>query len=131
MDTLGQSSLLVAVVTFALGFSVLSRNVRNKLFISFALLTMLVSAWSISFFLEKVWPDFGFYRLHLFFNILLAPAGLSFIRMMVRIRDGASRRLLDISLLSGFALSIALLFHWDSNPIVLQMIYFSPILIVF
>ncbi len=131
MDTLGQSSLLVAVVSFALGFSVLARNVRNILFLSFALLTTLVSAWSLSFFLEKIWPGFGFYRLHLFFNVLLAPASLILIRVMVRIYDNVSRRLLAVSVLMAVSLSFALLMHFETVPWVRQFICFSPILVVF
>ncbi len=130
MDILGQSSLLVSVTSFALGFSVLSRNVRNILFIAFAMETTLVSAWALAFFLEKIWPGFGFYRLHLFFNVLLAPASLTLIRVMVRIQDGLSRRLLDISILMAVFLSVALLLHWETIPFIRQLIYFSPALVV-
>jgi len=69
MDILGQSALLVSVTSFALGFSILARNVRNKLYIAFALVTTVVSAWALAFFLEKVWPAGTFYRFHLLFNI--------------------------------------------------------------
>jgi GAF domain-containing protein len=130
MDTLGQSALLVAVTSFAFGFSVLARNVRNVLFLTFALVTSIVSAWAMSFCLEKLWPGIGFYRFHLFFNVWLAPACLIFIRVMVRIQDQASRRLISVSSLIAVLLSIAILFNWDSYPWVLQLIYFSPALIV-
>ena len=130
-NTLSQSSLLVAVISFALGFSVLSRNVRNILYICFALLSTLVSVWALSFFLEKIWSGYGFYRLHLFFNVLLAPAGLILIRVMIRIQDKVSRRFLDISLFMAIALTLALLFHLEIFPWVRFLIYFSPVLIVF
>lgn len=130
MDILGQSALLVALTTFAMGFSVLARNVRNKLFLSFAVLTTLVSAWALSYFLDKIWPGFGFYRLHLFFNVWLAPAGLSFIRIMVRIQDKFSRRLLGGAALQGAILSLALLFNFEEIPWVLYIIYFAPIMLV-
>jgi hypothetical protein len=103
MDILGQSSLLVGVTSFALGFSVLARNAKNKLFISFAVLTTLISGWGLCFFLEKVWPGGSFYRWHLFFGVWLGPSALVFIRIMVRLASGASRRLLDLSILHGFA----------------------------
>src|SRR6185312_3995529 len=129
MNILGQSSLLVSVISFSIGFAVLARNVRNTLFLSFATLTTLISAWALSFFLDKIWGGFGFYRLHLFFNILLAPVCLIFIRMMVRIRDQWSRRLLDISVVLAGVLSVALLFRLEAIPGILQLIYFSPALV--
>ena len=131
MDTLGQTALIVAVVSFALGFSVLARNVRNKLFLSFASFMTVISAWALSFFLEKIWAGYGFYRLHLFFNILLAPVGLNFIRVLVRIQDTWSRRLLDGSVLLSFLLSLALLLRLDSSVWIRRIIDFVPIALVF
>ncbi len=130
MDILGQSALLVSLTSFSLGFSVLARNVRNILFLSFAAMTTLISAWSIVIFLEKIWPGLGIYRLHLFFNVLVAPASLWFIRILVRINDGVSRRLLELSLVLAVCLSIALGLHLDSHPWILQLIYFCPVLVV-
>ena len=131
MDILGQSSLWVALVSFSLGFSVLARNVRNTLFLSFAIMATLVSAWALSFFLAKAWGGAEFYRLHLFFNILLSPAILSFIRVMVRIQDHWSRRFFHLSIIIAVILSTAILLRWEVNPYILQCIYFSPILVVF
>jgi signal transduction histidine kinase len=129
MDIVSQTSLLVAVTSFALGFSVLARNVRNILFLTFAMLTSLISAWAFAYFLSKVWTEFGFYRLHLLFNILLGPAGLIFIRVMVRVHDKVSRRLFILSTILSFFLILALLFQLDSHPWVLQTIYFAPALV--
>jgi two-component system sensor histidine kinase HydH len=130
MDTLGQTALIVAVVSFALGFSVLARNVRNKLFLSFAWFTTVISAWSLSFFLEKIWAGYGFYRIHLFFNVLLAPVALSFIRVLVRIQDSWSRRLLDGSIVLAAILSVGLIFRWESSPWIRGLIDFLPAAIV-
>ena len=130
MDILGQSSLLVGVTSFSLGFSVLSRNVKNVLFLSFAILTTLISAWSLAFFLDKIWGEFGFYRLHLLLNIWLAPAGLFFIRVMVRMQDKASYRLLYFSILWAFSLSMALLLGQDLSNWIFPLVYFTPALIV-
>lgn len=126
MDILGQSSLLVGVTSFALGFSVLARNVRNVLFLAFAVLTALISAWALSFFLDRIWKDYGFYQLHLFFNVLLVPACLYFIGVMVRLDDRLSRSLLVMSLVLSIGLGGAILFSLESVPWVLQLIYFSP-----
>jgi two-component system, NtrC family, sensor histidine kinase HydH len=130
MDTLAQTSLLVAVTSFALGFSVLSQNVRNKLFISFAMMTSLISMWSFSFFLSKVWEEPAVYRLHLFTHVMLVPASLAFIRVMIRIQDNGSRRLFSLSVLLACALDVLLLFHFESHAWFRQVIYYFPILVV-
>ncbi|MFZ9594943.1 MAG: two-component system sensor histidine kinase NtrB [Bdellovibrionia bacterium] len=131
MDTLGQTALWVAVTSFSLGFSVLSRNVRNKLFLAFASLTTVVSAWSLTFFLEKIGWGSGFYQLHLFFNVLLGPVGLVFIRVLVRIQDSLSRRLLHGTSFLAAVLSVALLFQFDETIWVRQLIYFLPAVLWF
>ena len=135
MDILGQSALFVGLISFALGFSVLARNAKNKLFLAFAVLTTVISAWAICFFFEKIWPGGTFYRWHTLFGIWLGPAGLGFVRVMVRIpdrfNDRLSRRLLDFSVVAS-ALA-------DGDPRhapqvaaggVLPAMYFSPALVV-
>jgi GAF domain-containing protein len=126
VDILSQSSLLVAVTSFALGFSTLARNVKNKLFLLFAVLTTLISLWAMAFFLERFWPGWGFYRAHLFFNIWLAPAAISFVRVMNRTHDWVSKRLFDVSLFMAGALSLSLGAGLDSIPFVHELILFLP-----
>ncbi|MGZ3689471.1 MAG: histidine kinase dimerization/phospho-acceptor domain-containing protein, partial [Bdellovibrionota bacterium] len=126
MDILGQSSLLVGVTSFALGFSLLSRNARNKLYLAFAVLSSLISLWALAFFLERVWKGGSFYRWHLFFNIWLAPAGLVFIRVLVRLNDRWSRRLLDFSVLGSLCLTVALVLRFEENNLIRAAIYFWP-----
>ncbi len=130
MDILGQSSILVAVTSFAFGFSVLARNVKNKLHLTWAFLCTCVSVWSLMFFLEQVWGGGVLYRWHLFFNIWLAPVGLAFIRVLVRIQDRTSRRLLEVATAAALGLSVALVFRFESMPWVLQAIYFAPAFVV-
>ncbi|MCM2322191.1 MAG: ATP-binding protein [Oligoflexia bacterium] len=131
MDLLSQSSLLVGVTSFALGASLLARNVRNKLFLTFAGLAMVISAWALAFFLEKIWGGGSFYRWHLFFNVWIAPSGLWFILTMVKLQDRLSRWLLDAALLVALMLSVAILFGYDTVGWVRQLIYFIPGVIVF
>ncbi|HUP56577.1 MAG TPA: histidine kinase dimerization/phospho-acceptor domain-containing protein, partial [Bdellovibrionota bacterium] len=130
MDILGQSALLVGMTSFALGMSVIARNVRNKLYLSFGILTTFVSAWALAFFFAQIWPDQPFYRLHLLFNIWLAPIGLGFIRVMVRLNETVSRRLLDLTVGLALCLSVGLTFGYDQLSWVLQLIYFLPAVIV-
>lgn len=118
------------MTSFALGFSVLARNVRNKLFISYSALTTLISLWALMFTLDKIWPGYGFYRWHLFFNIWLAPASLVFIGVMVRIRDQLARRLLDLTLVISMVMTVSLGLGFDSSNLMRQAIYFAPTPIV-
>lgn len=132
MDTLVQSSLFVAVVSFALGVSTLTRNTRNKLFLAFAALCTVISLWALAFALEKIWGEGSgtFYRIHLFLNILLAPVSMAFIRVMIRIQDALSRRLLDLSIVIALCLTVALFFYMDSIPWVEYLICLFPTFIV-
>src|SRR5258708_6162457 len=126
MDLLGQSALLVGMTSFALGFSVLARNVRNKLFLSYSVLTTVISLWALMFTLDKIWPGNTFYRWHLFFNICLAPASLIFIGVLIRIHDTIARRVLELTILVSLALTTALGLGLDSSNWIRQAIYFLP-----
>ena len=53
MDILAQSALIAAFAAFSLAVTSLSRNMRNKLVLAYALLCAVISAWAFSFFLEK------------------------------------------------------------------------------
>jgi signal transduction histidine kinase len=131
MEVLGQSSLLVSIMSFAIGFSVLARNVRNKLFLMFSILTTLISAWSLFFFLAKFWNSEGFYIAHLLTHIWLAPVALAFIRTMVRLEDVLSRTLLVAAVVIACILSALLGLGFESRPVILQIIYFAPGFVVF
>ena len=126
MEVLAQSSLLVSITSFAIGFSVLARNVRNKLFLVFAILTTLISAWALFFFLAKFWNSDGFYKAHLLTHIWLAPASLAFIRILVKMEDWLSRVLLTAAFVIAASLSGLIAFGYESRPVILQIIYFAP-----
>ncbi len=131
MGLLGQSALLLAVVSFSLGVSVLTRNVRNKLFLAFAALGVVITGWSFLFFLFQIWPDSDrLYGWHLFFNIWQAPAGLIFLRIMIKLHDRFSFNLLLFSFLLALIFSLVLLTrkHVDSQTLTL-LIKLTPFLI--
>ena len=97
MDILGQTALVVALTSFAFGFSVLARNVRNKLFLSFAILSTLISFWALTFTLDRLWeqPWNGIlYRAHLLLNVWLGPVAVSFISSITRVNDRITRAVL-------------------------------------
>jgi two-component system sensor histidine kinase HydH len=126
MDLLGQSALLVGVVSLGLGSSVLTRNIRNKLFLAYAFVCFGVSLWALSFFLERLVGYGFFYRAHLIMNVWLAPLGLSFIRVLSRSQDLFSRRLFDLSLFGAIGLTAAVILDLDSQPWVSNLVIFAP-----
>jgi signal transduction histidine kinase len=130
MDVLGQSSLLVAITSFAIGAAIVARNVRNKLFLMFAILTTVISGWALFFFLAKLYDSEFLYKIHLLMNLWLAPAGLAFIRSMVRMEDRLSRGILGAAIVGATILSIGLGFQYERVPVVLQIVYFYPGIVV-
>ena len=130
MNVLIQTALLVAVTGLACGISVLARDFRNKLFLVFSFLCFLICAWALGFFLEKIFENGEFYRIHLLCNVWLGPAGLAFIGEFVRIKDQMSRRFFRLSLMMAVVLNLLLLFQFEKFYLVKQIIYFSPGFIV-
>lgn len=126
MDVLVQSSLIVAITSFGIGLATLAKNVRNKLFLLFANLTTLITAWSLFFFLAKYRDQQFFYQIHLITHIWLAPVALVFIRGMVKLEDLWSRTLLVLSFVGAIFLSAMLIFGFGHQEFVLQVIFFFP-----
>jgi signal transduction histidine kinase len=87
MSLLTQSALIVFIVSFALAFSSLSKNFRNKLVLYFVGLCAVISFWSLFFVLAKIYNQSSYYKIHLFFNLLLAPVGLRFLKELTGIRS--------------------------------------------
>ena len=104
MDLLGQSALILAVTAFTLTVNVLSKNLRNKLSLAFAALCSVIWGWSFFFFLEKVFGNDFFYRVHSSFHLLLAPVGLVFLMIFTRIHTGYSKVVLRVSWLCALIL---------------------------
>ena len=85
MDALAQTSLLVSLTAFSLGFATFARNVRNKLFLLYAIGCLSISAWAIFFVIASVFPLNGWYGWHLVMNAWIVPGSLLFIQSMMRI----------------------------------------------
>lgn len=131
MEILAQSSLLVALTSFAFGFSTLARNVRNKLYIRFAIACAFLSAWALFFFLSTLWPHKGLYGWHLSLNAWVTPALLIFIQYMMRIEKWkSSRLLLGVSLVLCVTLSIALILGLQRHAWIKSLIYYTPTLLL-
>jgi signal transduction histidine kinase len=131
MDALAQTALLVALTSFSLGFATLARNVRNKLFILFAVDCTILSAWAVFFFISSVWPENGWYGYHLSLNAWLTPASLLFIQSMMRIERWPTSRVLFWSSLSlCLIMTGVVLFGLERHDLLKNIIYFTPSLIV-
>ncbi len=117
MDVLGQTALFLALTSFALGVSVLARNVKNKLYWAFAAMTSTVFAWAFFFAMHRLFPASGFYRWHLIANVWIAPVAIYFLHVLIRSQDTMSRRVRDLAWLGGASLSIALILDLDQQLI--------------
>lgn len=127
MEILVQSAFLVAFVALALGVSVLTVNIRNKLFRAYGAMAAVIFGWGIGYFLESIVPDAEgvYHRLHLFFHVWISPAAILFLQVMVRMNDGISRTLLWLNFLVSLGLSVAIVFQIDFFPVIHQLIKYS------
>jgi signal transduction histidine kinase len=131
VDLLTQTALILAITSFALGFSTLGRNVRNKLYLAYAGLCSTISLWAGLYFTNAFWPGWGLDRLHLLTNVWLGPVALVFVRVLVRLDESFSRRLRELAVVLSIALTIALFFELDRHEEwVRQLVLFAPAAIV-
>lgn len=130
MDILGQSALIVALAAFTLAVTALSRNLRNRLVIMYALLCGVVSSWAFCFFLEKVFGTGTFYKSHLSFNLILAPIGILFVRVLTRLETAFLRWLFRFSVFYA-AIVIGLEWGGTETPFIRNLAYFGPSILVF
>ncbi|MBI3556132.1 MAG: hypothetical protein HY074_07700, partial [Deltaproteobacteria bacterium] len=130
MDILGQSALIVAVTAFSLAVTALARNLRNKLVMTYAMLCAVVSAWALCFFLEKIFGTGTCYKIHLVFNLLIAPVGLFFMRVLTRVESSFTRWLYRVSIF--YSITVIGL-EWSSlseRPVVRSLAFFGPSFLV-
>lgn len=130
MDILSQSALVVAITAVAWGLSVLARDVRNKLYLGYALLCVAISAWAFFFFLSRLMPNHGWYAFHLLANLWLTPLALGFIRSLTRLQDRPGRILFELSWISALVLSALLLFPGKDPSWLKTLVLFHPVLVV-
>lgn len=126
MDLLGQSALILSVVSFVLALAALSRNLQNKLVLSFVSVCAVVSAWAFFFFLEKIFPAQAFYQFHLVLNLMLSPVCLFFIRFLTRMNTTFHVWLFRGSIIYAGTVFGLLWTGWGESPVVKNLTYFSP-----
>jgi hypothetical protein len=131
MDLLTQSAIFLALASLAIGLSTLAVNAKNTLFISFSILTILISFWSLFFFLDQVFPEYAtFYRLHLMAHVVLVPAALSFMQVLAKHFTPIGKRLFWTSLVISCALFLSLVFKLEERFEWLKaLVHLSPTLI--
>jgi len=129
VDLLTQSSFILSAVSFAFGATVLTRNVRNKLFIAFSLCAATLSFWSLCFFLDSILGPGAFYRWHLFFHCWLAPASLTLIQIFSRAQDLVTYRIRDLAVFLAISGSFAVFLDLDEIPWVATAISLMPFLV--
>lgn len=127
MDLLGQSALILAVTSFSLAVTVLTRNFRNRLGQAFAALCTVVWGWAFFFFLEKIFATGTFYLLHLTCNLLLAPVALYFVRTFTRVENATSQVILNAALFYSIPLIPLQWTQWADRPVVRLLTFFAPI----
>lgn len=130
MDILGQTALIVSVASFALAVTALSRNLRNKLVMTYAMLCSVIAAWGLCFFLEKVFGTGTFYKAHLVFNLLLAPAGVFFMRVLTRVDTIFIRWLYRISVFYAVVV-IGMELALRETILIRNLAFFGPSFLVF
>ena len=134
MDLLSQSALILSLTSFALGISMLARNLRNTLFLAFSTLCVVVAAWSMTFVIYRIGTGWGasqfIYPIHLTLNVLLAPFGLLFLRVLLRVKDTLSKRLLEVTALMSLPIATAIFLGWHEEWIAFRyLVFFYPALI--
>lgn len=129
MDILGQSALILTVMSFGLGVSVVARNFRNKLYLAFGALAGVICTWAFFFFLEQVFGGGQYYQAHLLSHILACPMALILIRVMIRNRDPLGDRLFQASLVLSLILVFGIVFFRLSEVSWIRLvIYLAPLL---
>ena len=139
MNILAQTALLVALTSLGMALAVPTRQLQNKLSLSFSALCGMVFFWSVFFFLEKVFGGGRFYSAHLLSGIWLGPACLFFLRIWIGrfskswIQSVASA-LWWVSLGGSVLLTLAWGFEVHqgevSFPLLRDIMYFSPATVV-
>lgn len=129
MDILVQTAFLLGVFAFGLSVSVISRNPRNKLYVSYGALGGVLSVWALSFSLARLLGTRPYYRIHLLAHIWITPVGLAFMRVLLRERLGVFRRFFELSIILSSALTGALVLGYHRVSGFKQTIFLSPVIL--
>jgi two-component system sensor histidine kinase HydH len=131
IDLLFESALILGAVSFSLSIFVLSKDVANKLNLSFSALTLGVAIWSLSFFLAGVLGIRAFETIHILCTLLLGPLSLLFMQLLFRPDGLFFRWCTRLAFFVCVLLVLPVTFGLDRTPWIRDVSYFSPVLIVF
>jgi two-component system sensor histidine kinase HydH len=111
MELLKQTALILGLVALTIGVWTLFRHWRNRISVLFSFLCFLVSVWALSFVSHATLFGRLSYDIHLFCNVLLAPAGVLLMsNFLVRKINAFSRWLFLTSLVGGAFLCFLIVF---------------------
>lgn len=130
IDLLYESALLLACVSFSLSAFVLSKGVGNRLNWSYSTLGLAISIWSFSFFLTNAIGWRLFESINLLANLFIGPLALSFLHLLLRPEGKFLNAINRISFFLLFLVSPFILLGMDHHPLIRQISYLSPSLII-
>jgi two-component system sensor histidine kinase HydH len=129
MTLLTQSALLVAITAFSMGISVLARRLTNRLAQKYFILSLVVWASFLSFFLKTAFQDDLFAQFQLISWVWLGPVGMALIPMLMGQEPPAWRwlRVFSWALAVGFSVSVLTgLISSEDRGFWMQLLRFSP-----
>ena len=91
MNFLKQTALVLGLVSLSLGGWALFKNWRQKLAILYSILCFGVTGWALSFVSFATLGGRLSKDIHLFFNIWLAPIGVTIVSKVLSNEDGWAR----------------------------------------
>ncbi len=129
LGILGESALVLSIISFALALNAATKTLLNKLNSSFLVLCLLISSWAFTFALDRYLQTGVFYKLHLILNLFLAPVGMYFLKILTRHQSKVTKALYRLSLVYAFGVIALIIFKDGYSERVNVLANFGPTLL--
>lgn len=129
LGILGESALVLSIVSFSLALNSATKSLFNKLNASFFGLCLLISAWAFTFALERYLQTGIYYKLHLILNLFLAPAGMYFLKILTQHQSTVTKVLYRFSLIYAAVVIYLIIFKEGYSKTVNTLANFGPTLL--
>ena len=116
MNLLKQTALVLGLVSLSLGGWALFKNWRQKLAILYAILCFIVAAWALSFVTHATLGGRLSKDIHWFFNIWLAPIGVTIVSKILSGRTGGADGCKELVFLEPSRSPLQLDFLFTGSP---------------